>query len=224
METAKDIQKILRKNKLTFTNVERVINKLGYSVVFFKTHNGDYEIQRYNLAKQADALKSFTYAKTAHIVFINNELPADDKLYLLLHELGHIILGHVGDGKLNTRNSILIDIEADNFAYSIIYPQKRTALYNIIASFILSASIIFGAYYVGNQSKPETVPVVSIQDYAQLEATQSHSPQSDSVYVTSSGKKFHRADCRYVKNKTNVTELERDTAESIYEPCSVCNP
>lgn len=222
--TAYKIKKILRKNNLTFINVEKVLNSFGYSVVFFNTPDGDEEIQRYELEEEAETLKSFVYAETAHIVFINDELPADDKLYLSLHELGHIILGHVGDGKLNTRNSILIDIEADNFAYSIIYPSKKTDLYNLIASFVLSASIIFGACYVCNQSKSESVPVIGIQDYVPPEATQSHSPQSDAVYVTSSGKKFHRADCRYVKNKTNVTELERDTAESMYEPCSVCNP
>ena len=222
--TVNKIKKILKQNKLTFVNVEKVLNKLGYSVVFFDTPDGDKEIERYELAKEAKKLKSFTYAKTAHIVFINDVLHSDDKLYLALHELGHIILGHVGDGKLTTRNSILVDIEADNFAYSIIYPSKRTALYNLIAAAILSVSIAFSTCYVCAYNNHPQGQLVSTQSFVYTDAPQTDIPQSDAVYVTSSGKKFHRADCMYVKNKNNVTHLERDTATRLYEPCSVCNP
>ena len=224
METAKDIQKILRKNKLTFINVEKVINKLGYSVVFFNTPKGDFEIERYNLAKQAETLKSFTYAKTARIVFIDGDLHSDDKLYLSLHELGHIVLGHVGDGKLITRNSILIDIEADNFVHSIMYPQKENIFFALVVAIILSASILFSTYYICNQDEPVQTQTVSTQNFVQTDISQSDLTHSDVVYVTPSGKKFHRADCRYVKNKTNLKEFERDNATIRYEPCSVCKP
>lgn len=227
--TVNKIKKILKQNKLTFVNVEKVLNKIGYSVVFFDTPDGDKEIERYELAKEAKKLKSFTYAKTAHIVFINDVLHSDDKLYLALHELGHIILGHVGDGKLTTRNSILVDIEADNFAYSIIYPPKRNLYYVLAATIVLLIFTLFGASYVYNpnkpvQNEPVQVQAISTQNSAQSDTSQSEPPISDAVYVTSSGKKFHRADCMYVKNKNNVTHLERDTATRLYEPCSVCNP
>lgn len=45
------------------------------------------------------------------------------------------------------------------------------------------------------------------------------------VYVTSSGEKYHRPTCRYVKNKSNVRSLSVSSAVSHgYEACSVCNP
>lgn len=43
------------------------------------------------------------------------------------------------------------------------------------------------------------------------------------VYVTSSGKKYHLQDCRYVKNKTNIQKFGiNDALKSGYKPCSVC--
>ncbi len=222
--TVNKIKKILKENKLTFVNVEKILNKLGYSVVFFNTPDGDKEIERYELAEEAEKLKSFTYAKTARIVFINDDLHSDDKLYLSLHELGHIILGHVGDGKLTTRNSILVDIEADNFAYSIMYPPKRNLYYVLAATIALLIFTLFGVSYVYNPNKPVQVQAISTQNLVQSDTSQSNLALSDAVYVTSSGKKFHRADCMYVKNKNNVTHFERDTATRLYEPCSVCNP
>ncbi len=221
--TANKIKKTLKGNKLTFISVEKILNKLGYSVVFFNTPTGDEEIERYELEAEAETLKSFTYARTAHIVFINGNLHSDDKLYLALHELGHIVLGHVGDGRLITRNSILIDIEADNFVYSIIYPPKRNSFHTLVAAIILSISILFGTCYICNQNKTAQVQTANTEVFTPT-PIQTDFSQTTSVYVTSSGKKFHCADCRYVKNKTNVTELERDMAISLYEPCSVCNP
>lgn len=45
------------------------------------------------------------------------------------------------------------------------------------------------------------------------------------VLVTSSGKKYHLPDCRYVKNKTNVKSLSiEEVIKEGYEPCDVCTP
>lgn len=42
------------------------------------------------------------------------------------------------------------------------------------------------------------------------------------VYATSSGKKYHKSDCRYVsKNRTAMSLAE---ARTRYEPCKTCNP
>lgn len=43
------------------------------------------------------------------------------------------------------------------------------------------------------------------------------------VYVTSSGKKYHLSGCRYIKNKTNIKSLSQSEAQYLgYSPCSVC--
>lgn len=213
--TAKKIKRALKGKKLTFVNVEKVLNKLGYSVVLFNTPTGDIEIERYDLEKQKDTLKAFTYSKTAHIVFVDGALHSDDRLYLLLHELGHIILGHVGDGKLVTRNQILIDIEADNFAHSIIYGNKSTSWMVLVSSIILSGAIIYSTYLINAvQANVSTYTENSLQQPETV---------SDMVYVTPSGEKFHRKDCFYAKNK-ELMELSRNEALKRYFPCAVCNP
>jgi endonuclease YncB( thermonuclease family) len=43
----------------------------------------------------------------------------------------------------------------------------------------------------------------------------------DTVYVTNTGKKYHRAGCRYLKSSI---PLPLSQAAASYEPCSVCNP
>lgn len=45
------------------------------------------------------------------------------------------------------------------------------------------------------------------------------------VVRTSSGEKYHKPDCRYVKNKTNISELTLQKAiDNGLEPCSICRP
>ncbi len=213
------IKRALQGKRLTFVNVENILQSLGYSVVLFNTYPGDMELERYELEDKKGKLKAFTYSKTAHIVFMDANLHADDKLYLILHELGHIVLGHVGDGKLVTRNQILIDIEADNFAYSILHNHNRSWLY-VLFSAVLLYSVIITAGFLNVRTAPA---ITSAEVTTQTEPPQTVSATADTVYVTPAGKKYHKQDCMYTKGKT-LTELTRTQAENIYTPCAVCNP
>lgn len=113
-------RKFVRKFKgdISYANLEQYIGD-WYSIVFFNTAYGDAEIERYNLQSETE-LKAFTYSQSAKIIFIDGTLHSDDRMYLLLHEIGHITLGHIGDGMLITRNKILIEFEADAFAYEVL--------------------------------------------------------------------------------------------------------
>lgn len=53
-------------------------------------------------------------------------------------------------------------------------------------------------------------------------ASQPTADPSGQVYVTRSGKKYHRADCVYAKNGATAIPLEQ--ARKSYEPCSRCKP
>jgi hypothetical protein len=45
------------------------------------------------------------------------------------------------------------------------------------------------------------------------------------VYVTPSGERYHRSDCRYVKGKTTLRQLTVAQAKAEgYTPCKVCKP
>lgn len=45
---------------------------------------------------------------------------------------------------------------------------------------------------------------------------------TDQVYVTASGKRYHRKDCRYAKTATAMTREEAE-AKGL-TPCKVCKP
>ena len=48
-------------------------------------------------------------------------------------------------------------------------------------------------------------------------------PSAIVVYVTPSGKKYHTATCRYVKNKKQAIGHGR-AKQTGYDPCKVCKP
>lgn len=45
---------------------------------------------------------------------------------------------------------------------------------------------------------------------------------AETVYVTRSGKKYHREGCRYLRSEVRAISLDR--ARRFYEPCKVCDP
>lgn len=48
---------------------------------------------------------------------------------------------------------------------------------------------------------------------------------TEKVYVTKSGKRYHRHDCKYVKGKNGIRELTlKQASERHYTPCKVCKP
>lgn len=70
----------------------------------------------------------------------------------------------------------------------------------------ISASII--AYNIGQNNTQKLTP-----------------DTSPIVYVTTSGQKYHRKNCRYVRGKDNTLEISINQAEEKgYSPCSKCKP
>ena len=47
-------------------------------------------------------------------------------------------------------------------------------------------------------------------------------PVKDTVYITKTGKKYHRSTCRYLK-KSKIA-ISRKKAMKRYKPCKVCKP
>jgi hypothetical protein len=52
---------------------------------------------------------------------------------------------------------------------------------------------------------------------------QRQDPQSVTVYITRTGKKYHRAGCRYLRQSSVPIKL-KDAQANGYTPCSVCRP
>ena len=54
-------------------------------------------------------------------------------------------------------------------------------------------------------------------------ATPKPADTSATVYITDTGKKYHRSGCRYLKDSKHAISLEK-AKQNGYSPCSVCNP
>ncbi|MCD8379580.1 MAG: hypothetical protein LUC95_04485 [Lachnospiraceae bacterium] len=49
------------------------------------------------------------------------------------------------------------------------------------------------------------------------------SSDSETVYITNTGSKYHRGSCRYLK-KSKIAISKADAIAQGYDACSVCNP
>lgn len=204
---------------MNLVNAIKHAEKLGYGVHFFSSTE-DEELARYNVAEKAYINNAFTYSKLAHIIFINAKLSYHERLHALLHEIGHIELGHIGNGTLYAQNSDYIEMEAEVFAYSLLENKKERKLHIIVVAICITIVSLAGMFLLShNNPGNEITDPVSTATPIPIEPL----AETDFVYVTPSGEKFHRADCRYTKDKDCIT-LTRKEANEKYGPCSVCRP
>ena len=194
------------KKKVSFEAIADYLKSNGYSVMFYVPESGNEFIEKYNLSKYSKSVHAFTIRKKdIKIVFISSIVPHEDKLLLLLHETGHIILNHL-DRDILTANTRLQDIEADTFAYTVLNPPRRKNA--VIISFILILALLSGIAFFSSTKK--TISVSSTTDAVEY------------VYITATGSKYHHRDCKYAKN--NSARMELSEADNLFTPCSICNP
>lgn len=76
------------------------------------------------------------------------------------------------------------------------------------------------------ESAEAETPAAEAEEPAVEEAPVEEEPEDEDasiiVYVTKTGEKYHRGDCRYLK-KSKI-EISLSEARGRYEPCSVCDP
>lgn len=81
-------------------------------------------------------------------------------------------------------------------------------------------------YPDGEEPEPITIQngriVPASEVTSTYEAPAYEAPQTITVYVTRTGKKYHSAGCRYLRKSCIPMDLE--DAQYSYSPCSKCNP
>lgn len=208
-----------------FENAKLFAESIGYRVVFFHTTKGDEIIRKTGCEEEAKHYKAFTWCKINNLIVIDYNQPCETRFYLLMHEIGHILLGHIGNNVQHMENPILMDAEASSFITAVLnYRQNRTAkAFRTMIALCLGIVIGFSAGKFAPPIQPTAIqptkqPVATIQP-----DMQSQQEITDIVYVTQSGSKFHRAGCRYTKDK-DCTAMSRAEAIKKYSPCAVCEP
>ena len=123
----KAVKEILKftKKRVDFVSVSSFLNGKGYAIVFYHPETGHKLLDELDLADYAKKVSAFTLqGDNNRFVFIKSDVPPEDKLYLLLHEAGHIVLNHLETNML-TVNKRFQDIEADAFAYMLLHSQRE---------------------------------------------------------------------------------------------------
>lgn len=203
--------------QLSFESLKKVLTQQGYLLVEYNSIYNDEAVssllQSLNLQDMVSKSRGFSYADKNHrIVFVNEDLSDEEKLMVLAHEEGHIYLNHM-TSQCCIGHDVKQEHDANEFAHYIL---NQSALCKV--SFFLkrhkriciSVACVILAIAVGT-----TGILVYNRDQSYY----------GEFYVTSSGQKYHRKDCIFVKNKTNISRLTKEQFDSgEYDPCEICLP
>lgn len=214
----KSAREILKKNKLSIMSLENlvyIIEEQGYELIEFSpdTIKEVGIITGLKLESFAKTAKAFTYKSSdLKYVFVRDDLSANEKLYALAHEEGHIACGHLE--KINVSpDNIEDEHEANEFAHYLLNPSASQK----IKAFIYEQKRICIASFAIILCITIAIPIV-------IYFTRESSYYGE-YYVTDSGEKYHERDCIFVRDKSNVHQLTREEFESgEYEPCQICLP
>ncbi len=213
--------KVLRKlkKKPNIDDLKMIIKGEGFTVIKFNRGENSDEVKRLFLIEQirslAEKSDAFIYIQgECKLLFIADELHESDLLYILCHELGHIL-----DKKLCAESIGYTKTQkerfANEFAHYLIHPNGFISIYlcllkkkMLLAAVLIAAAAVAGAG--GMLLKKEALG--SNQGLV-----------TSSVFVTSGGECYHKKTCFVIKNRTNISKLSIEKAgENGYRSCSLC--
>lgn len=246
----KSIQKAKRALPLvTRKGTEHYLKRLGYPVIYANTSEGNIFLQKHHLEQEAKRRKSFTFSGSDPCVFIKKSTHPLTTQFLLLHELGHILLGHTDKStKTDPQEG---EKAANEFAEALMVRARRTQnikhyLQNhwdtplrfagIAVILILIIPVILN-HLPDNSKNKEPAPIaVTAQPTPTKKPKPTYTPKPQSapkslppvseeeageiVYITPYGECFHKADCGHLGK--NRIRTDYNSAAEDYRPCQYC--
>ena len=203
--------------KITLDNLIFIIEQQGFEIIEYSQRNRTDSVwtllQTLNLAVYAELGKAFAYkCGKSKLIFVCEEMTADEKLYALAHEEGHIAFGHLCNGTCDG-NVVEEEYVANEFVHHLLNPplwlkasitiknHKKQSVWIAVIAIVLAIAI------------PVTVNIIQSQSYY------------GEYYVTENGTKYHEKDCMTIKDRSHTRRLmENDYYSGDYEPCQVCLP
>ena len=212
-----------------YTDLKCIIESNQVTVIEYKKHtNSEYVselIKRLRIEKEIEQNDSFLYINNnLKFVFINADVPEQDRCALLRHELGHICDPDLKNGDINY-SKIQKEEFANEFSLYIKNPGICFMIYAflikkwkwLVAVMALITCISGYSFIINKPAIPQTKPVTN--------DVSTHVLSDGTYYVTSAGKKYHRKNCIIIKYKNNLTEVKlNDAVNKGYNPCLICNP
>ncbi|HBL41365.1 MAG TPA: hypothetical protein DDY98_07310 [Ruminococcaceae bacterium] len=210
-------QKKYRLNAINRDALLSVFREQGYTLIpFHAAHNqADVAqvIENLNLMELVSVSNGFTFVNERfRLVFVNEDLSDEEQLIVLAHEEGHIFLQHIQSQSILGQD-VMQEHEANEFAHFLLHPSgsekgKRWIALHKKAVCVMAACLM----------------LVAIGTSAFVLTTKADSYYGN-FYITETGKKYHKKDCIYVKNKKNIHRMTKEEFESgEYDACKVCLP
>ncbi len=204
-------------SKVTLENLLYIVDQQGFEILEYSQLDESDSvwgiIKNLGLTQYAKSGKAFAYQHgNTKIVFLCEELTADEKLYALAHEEGHILCGHLGS---NVNNSSSVEQEklANEIAHYLLHPPLIVRLQIKILERKKLAIIILVSLICGTLIFTSVSLILRNNNYY------------GEYYITENGTKYHEKDCMIIKDKNNTHRLTKSDYESgEYEPCQVCLP
>lgn len=202
---------------LTLDDLIAIIEDSGFVIVDYSSNRNDSYmnalIKELSVQKLIDEGKAFTYQRdNTKIVFVCERMTAEEKRYVLAHELGHISCGHLETG-VSYCQSVNDEYVANEFAHYLLHPgvvvQARAWCHSHrIATVLIIALLIFA------------IASVSVAHYVSLQRS-----FYGEYYTTDSGERYHLKGCPIIRGKSNIHRLTKEEFEAgKYKPCMVCMP
>lgn len=246
MRFSKEIKQLIKSTKITnfpigTSEIKQIIERSGWEIYSYK--EGKKIIDSYNLQSMVDSNDAFaTRIGNRFIIFYSDNISPLDLPFILAHEIGHIVLGHLDD----TDNIYEKERDSAYFANELLQyvPKFRLGCSEIIAGILILLSIWAICMAVktnkddtNNISTEIVTSTISSVNTDSITATENYLSTTSSaiseiietdtisqpVFITKFGTKYHVDGCRYIKDKDDLIELSVDEAEHAgYEPCDVC--
>ncbi len=219
---ASDFLKKYSIGKLNLDKLLSIFKNQGFDIIEYKTSENSESVNRLisalSLEKYISEGKAITYkSDDIKLIFVCEDLTAEEKLYALAHEEGHIFCGHLRDG--NVFYSIEEEQEANEFAHYVLHPStlRRVAVFIKENKKIATATILLALVVV--IMIPSAVHVFTSKDAPVY--TETHNGY---YYVTQSGTKYHLGDCAFINGRKKYLLSEFSLKSQNYQPCKVCLP
>lgn len=228
MRFSKEIKKLIKSAKITnfpigLAEIKQIIQRSGWEIYSYK--DAVEIIDSYNLRGMVEKNDSFASNIGNRIVILyNSEISQLDLPYILAHEIGHIVLGHLGD----TNDIYEKERDCGCFANELLgyMPNRMAGIFcgiGAVVAVLVSGIILFNQNYSITQNTPQDTGVnitISIDENVLSEHILT---ETTPVYITQYGEKFHLEDCRYIKNKDNLIKVSiAEAVKAGYEHCEIC--
>lgn len=112
-----------------YESIKQFLHSKGYKILFYETDKENDILRKYDLLDCSKNVNAFTVCKgDLKAVFINQSMTAENEIYSLLHETGHIILNHLHIDK-SLVSVRLQEMQAETFAYRVLSECFKSCAY-----------------------------------------------------------------------------------------------